>query len=165
MITQEILKSLLVYDPETGVFTNRVTRNVNAMIGKVAGTDQPDGYQRIKIFRKCYLSHRLAWLYVHGVWPIDQIDHINGIRNDNRLGNLRPVSQKENMENQKLHVGSKSGHRGVTWDTETGKWLAQVRHNTVIRKVGRFINLDDAVVAVKSARDGLFTHHRTEHSS
>ena len=99
MLTQAELKQLLIYDPVTGVFINRVTRNSQALIGNEAGTNHPDGYRHMKINHKCYLAHRLAWLYVHGEWPDGQIDHINGNRKDNRIENLRLVCNKQNSEN------------------------------------------------------------------
>ena len=165
MLTQAELKKLLIYDPVTGVFTNRVTRNSQALIGNEAGTNHPDGYRHMKINHKCYLAHRLAWLYVHGAWPNGQIDHINGNRKDNSIENLRLVCNKQNSENQTLHVNNTSGHRGVTWDKSSCKWMAQIRHNNKRKFIGRFATLEEAALAAKQARDQLFTHHKTEYAA
>lgn len=165
MLTQAELKELLVYDPVTGIFTNRVTRNSRALIGAEAGKDRLDGYRDIKINHKIYLTHRLAWLYVHGEWPADQIDHINGVRSDNRIDNLRVVTNKQNGENQTLRSNNTSGHRGVTWDKVNGKWMAQIKHHGKIHHLGYFSILEEAAAAAKAMRDRLFTHHKTEYSA
>ena len=94
MITQEELKELLDYNPETGLFTWNVYNNIKNKT--TAGTFN-DGYIQIKIKQKIYQAHRLAWLYVYGEWPKGQIDHINGIRDDNRIENLRDVTNRETL--------------------------------------------------------------------
>jgi hypothetical protein len=143
-----------------------VTRNVKAPIGEIAGDLSPsNGYWRIQINRKRYLAHTLAWFYMTGKWAEHQIDHINGQRTDNRFVNLRPATNKENHENIKLRTDNRSGHRGIHWSNSRQKWVAQICHNGVGRHVGIFADLNDAVVAVKNARDLLFTHHKTEYSS
>lgn len=86
MLTQSRLKTILHYDPETGMFRWRVS-NGAAKAGRLAGSLRPNGYLHIGVDCNRYYSHRLAWLYVYGVWPKDQLDHINGIPNDNRIAN------------------------------------------------------------------------------
>jgi hypothetical protein len=97
-LTQARLKELLHYDPETGVFTWRVTRS-RTKAGSVAGTVKGDGYLSIGISRKYYRTQRLAWFYVYGVWPDGVIDHINRDIYDNRIANLRDVSVGVNAQN------------------------------------------------------------------
>jgi HNH endonuclease len=87
-LTAERLRERLHYDAETGVFTRRVGSS-NARAGDVAGSVHSTGYVRISIDGGKYTAHCLAWFYVHGVWPSDQIDHINRNRSDNRIANLR----------------------------------------------------------------------------
>ena len=165
MITQEVLQALLIYDPVTGLFTNRVRRGNRAFVGEVAGYVNPMGYINIGLCKEYHLAHRLAWLYMHGEMPSLFIDHINGNPSDNRLSNLRLVDYKENAENQKLHSCNSSGFRGVHWNTKKQRWVAIVRHNLKIIGAGQFVKLEDAIAAVKAKRDRLFTHHRTEYSA
>jgi hypothetical protein len=94
-LTAERLREILGYDPETGLFT-RLVRTGRIRAGEVAGTAHSRGYRSIVIDGRVYLSHRLAWLYVHGEWPPEQIDHINRNRADNRLVNLRAAKQSQN---------------------------------------------------------------------
>jgi HNH endonuclease len=165
MITQERLKEVLTYDYTTGQFTNRISRpGGKGKIGAVVGYVNRDGYVRICIDAKYYLAHRLAWLYEYGAFPDYVLDHINGNTGDNCLVNLRPATIKQNMENQKLHSSNKSGYRGVSWDKSAKRWIASVKHQRqMVQK--SFINLEDAVKAVKQMRDELFTHHKTEYAA
>lgn len=164
MLTQERLKEVLLYDPTTGLFTNRIQRGKRGTPGKKSGYLNPLGYRVIRIDSENHHAHRLVWLYFYGNFPSQLIDHVNGDRDDNRIINLRPASYKQNAENQKLHVTNNSGHRGISWDTQNNIWVACVGHaNSKIRK--RFKKLEDAVIAVKQMRDELFTHHKTEYSA
>lgn len=124
MITQEKLKELLEYDQETGVFTRKIDC-VKTKKGDIAGNDNGQGYKRISIFGKRYRLHRLAWLYVYGIHPVNEIDHINGIRDDNRILNLREVTRSENSQNQrKAKKNNKTGLLGVS--SRNGKYRAQL---------------------------------------
>ena len=165
MLTQAELKELLSYDADTGQFTRLMSATRTDRIGKIAGKNRPDGYREIKINGKEYYAHRLAWLYVHGEWPADQIDHINGVRSDNRIDNLRLASKKQNMENRKQQINNKSGYRGVYWHTTSGKWRARVKHHGKHYESGSFDVLEEAAAAAKAMRDQLFTHNKTEYSA
>lgn len=101
MLTQDRLKELMRYDEETGILTRRVSTSSNARAGDIAGSKDKDGYLVIRIDKKLYRAHRLAFLYVYGRFPEEFTDHINGIRDDNRISNLREVTRQENMQNQK----------------------------------------------------------------
>ena len=138
-VTQDQLKELLHYDPETGVFTNKVTRNARAKQGTAAGALTVDGYIVIQISMQKIHAHRLAWLYVHGCWPKNQIDHINRIRNDNRLCNIRDVTPSENIHNASDNSRNTSGYRGVTWNCQSKKWQAQ----TMVRYKYVYLGLYD----------------------
>ena len=162
MINQERLKQLLHYDPLTGVFTRRVsTRGQRPHVGSV----RPDGYLSICLDYRSYLAHRLAWLYVHGEFPGHQIDHFNGERLDNRISNLRHVTNKQNSENSKLYSCNKTGARGVRLDPRTGRYVVRVRHFGEDIHIGVCDTVDQASCLAIGARDGLFTHHKTPHSS
>jgi hypothetical protein len=125
-LTQAILKSLLTYDPETGVFTWRVSRGTRCA-GSLAGANS-QGYIRIKLSGVQYMAHRLAWLYVNGNLPTLEIDHINRLRNDNRIENLRLATHSQNTRNANIRTDNKTGVRGVSWHKQSRSWYAYV-HN------------------------------------
>jgi len=112
-LTQERLQELLKYDSLTGVFTRLVTQG-GKLPGTHAGWVHRKGHREIKIDGKCYKAHRLAWLYMHGEWPVDQIDHINWAKDDNRIVNLRESDHAMNQQNIKgAHRNNKLGLLGV----------------------------------------------------
>lgn len=125
MITQEYLKKLLHYDENTGIFTWLVSKAKRIQVGSVAGYITPRGYIYINIDKKLYLAHRLAWLYIYGTWPINQIDHINGIKNDNRIENLRDVTVRKNSQNKKIHRNGKLV--GCYFNKNNKKWRAKIQ--------------------------------------
>jgi len=156
-LTQEGLKEVLCYNQDTGAFLWLQSRGA-AKSGHLAGSTCSDGYTLIKISGKSYKAHRLAWLYVHGVWPREQIDHINGNRRDNRMCNLREASKKQNRENTKLHSSNSTGFRGVYWDKEVQKFRAQVKHNGRAECIGYFDSAEMAGAAAAARRSEVFTH-------
>lgn len=142
-ISQKRLKELLSYSPETGVFSWRVKRsNAAPPIGGAAG-GLSNGYNRIEIDQKQYSAHRLVWLYVYGRWPAKQIDHINGIRNDNRMVNLREASKSQNTQNQKLRLDNKSGLKGVSFHSN-GAWTSRITFNGKRVNIGYFDTKEQA---------------------
>jgi hypothetical protein len=165
MITQDELKSVLNYDLNTGLFVWVKPTGDRVKSGQIAGSLRPDGYVFTQINKRRFMNHRLAWLYVNGVWPSDEIDHIDGDRSNNRISNLRPATSKQNKENTSIRSTNTSGHKGVHWDKSRQKWMAFVVHNRKFHNVGRFENVNDAITATKQARDALFTHHNTSYSS
>jgi hypothetical protein len=145
ILTQERLKELLRYDPDTGIFTNLVSRQgLRAGAGSVAGTKNNLGYIVIQIEGKKVHAHRLAWFYVHGVWPTKQIDHINRKRDDNRLVNLRDVTASENIHNSSHRSISVSGVRNVVWHKRNKKWQAQIMVNNEYKYLGLYDDLAEA---------------------
>jgi len=157
-ITQDYLKQLLAYDPGTGVFVRKTTRASNAQLGDVAGWVNERRYRLIKIDNITHRVHRLAWLYVYGKFPTNEIDHINHDRSDNRIANLREATSHENSLNKELQARNTSGVNGVTWRKMEKKWCAQIGVNGETLHLGRFINFDDAVVARKAA-DKKYGYH------
>ena len=108
ILTQARLQELLRYDPETGIFTSRIRRG-RFPPGVEVGTLTPRKRIHIHLDQKKYLAHRLAWFYKNGVWPKQEIDHINGVTTDNRLANLREVTTKQNSENRDKQTNNTSG--------------------------------------------------------
>ena len=158
MITQENLKSILHYSPETGLFTRLVNRQC-VRAGDIAGYQTEYGYIRIGIDGKNHRAHRLAWLYMTGSWPSEQIDHINGIRSDNRWENLREATHGQNKMNS-LSPLNKCGLKGVT--RNGNNWMAQIRVQKQRIYLGTFASKEDAHAAYCAAADkhfGDFANH------
>lgn len=135
-LTQEKLKELFSYNPETGFFTRLVTINYLAVAGQTTENKATykNGYLTICISGKSYLVHRLAFLYMIGEWPKKEVDHINNIRSDNRWINLREATRRENILNRKtLNV---LGIKGVS-KTKSGKFTANIC-------IGTFETLEEA---------------------
>ena len=162
MITQSELKELLDYNSETGVFTWLKSTTKSVKVGSVAGGKNNRGYMRIGINKKRYLSHRLVWLYVYGYFPKYDIDHINNNPSDNRLCNLREATTPQNQHNVKMMKTNTSGIKGVCFDKNRNKWMAQLQVNNKRIRLGRFDNLDDAKLAIENARikyHGKYANH------
>jgi hypothetical protein len=111
-LTQERLKELLHYEPSTGWFTWRVCSSI-ANIGDRAGGHHGFGYRQMGLDYKKFLEHQLAFFYMTGEWPDDEVDHINGNKADNRWSNLRSVTKSQNGHNKPVHRRSKTGYPGV----------------------------------------------------
>ncbi len=136
-LTQARLKELLHYDPETGVFTWLVRTSTCIRVGDIAGYRDGDGYLRIGICGGQYRAHRLAWLYMTGKWPIDQIDHKNAVKNDNRWKNLREATCAINNQNKRKALrNNRTGFLGVS---RNGKgFIAQIKINEKRRNLGTY---------------------------
>lgn len=154
-ITQQELRELLHYDPETGIFTAKVKR-YRAVVGKPIGTVTSGGYVRMTIRRKVYLAHQLVWLYVHGEWPKTKLDHKNNVRNDNRISNLRQADDSQNLFNKLNQSNNTSGYKGVRWDKRNNRWMVTIRSRGKDFFVGRFHDKSEAAAAYKAAADA---HH------
>lgn len=168
-VTAEIVRELLDYNPETGEFVWKfrdrkwfdsdkgwkIVNNRNA--GKITGSiDISLGYVRINIFRKPYLAHRLAWLYVYGEWPQNHIDHINQIKDDNRIENLRAATQSQNGMNRSSYNGTTSQYKGVSWHKHANKWVVQIRIDVKQKHLGYFTSEEDAARTYDRAALELF---------
>jgi len=145
MITQKRLKELLHYDPDTGIFTWEVNKK-RARRGDKAGTDRA-GYIQIKIDQIAYKAHRLAWLYMEGYFPENEIDHINRVTDDNRWGNLREVSHQCNMRNKKIRDDNTSGVTGVFWNKKYTKWEVFIKVDGKQKYFGRHKEFTNAAQA------------------
>ena len=147
MLTRERLKELLDYDSASGVFTWKDVRNGRVEVGGIAGYIQ-HGYVNIQIDNKTYKAHRLAWLYVYGEFPQNDIDHINHARSDNRIVNLRDVTSQENARNKSIPRHNTSGIMGVQWSESRQRWIGQLEINIDGKRKAyfrRFKTLEEAV--------------------
>lgn len=151
ILTQEELKPLIDYNLDTGVFTWKKKVAIRVSIGDVAGCINTRGYRQIYIKNKSYQAHWLAWFYVYGVWPEEEIDHINHDRGDNRISNLREVNRQENMKNKSAYKSNTSGVTGVYWHKIAKKWFAIIRVKKKSINLGCFCNKDDAIAKRKTA--------------
>lgn len=164
-LTPERLKHLLDYNQETGIFTwlnKPAPRSNRIKPGYVAGCKTDSGYIIINVDGYSYRAHRLAWFYVNGVWPPEKMDHINGVKHDNRIANLREASSFENGWNVGMPSTNTSGVKGVCWEKQTKKWLAQCWVSGKHYRVGRFSSFDaavDAMVKFREKHHGEFCNH------
>lgn len=154
-----MLKERLSYDPDTGVFhwkflegLDHKSRMFNTKFaGKVAGTVKKvrnqEGYIYIHTAGYVFKAHRLAWWFVYGEWPTNEIDHINHIRSDNRIKNLRVVDRSSQNKSASKRKDNTSGYCGVTWHKGLNKWMACINVNGKRIHLGYHVDLQDAVLA------------------
>lgn len=141
------VNEVLSYDTETGIFRWKVKISDRAPVGKIAGGYTHQRHWRIRIDGHYYLAHRLAWLLINGEWPPQEIDHINRIRDDNRWANLRLASHSQNHANCGLRSDNTSGYKGVQFDKQKNKFLAQAYKDGKRIHVGFFDDPAEAHVA------------------
>ena len=152
-LTQQRLTELFEYDPHAGQFIRKTSSGTRWRAGQIAGTFDKNKYRQIKIDGKVYKEHRLVWLYVYGVWPDGEIDHIDRNPNNNKLSNLRTVSRKENAENIAVHKDNVSKFKGVTFDKRKSVWFARIMHNKVAYHLGTYKSPEEASLAyIKAAK-------------
>lgn len=150
---QEDLKAVLAYDPDTGVFTWVARPGRRCVIGAPVGSPTAAGYLRVRVNNKLHYLHRLAWLYVTGVWPKNHIDHINGDVADNRFVNLRDVDRFTNLQNErKARKHNVTGLLGAHFRRDTGKFAARIRVDGACLILGQFTTAEEAHHAYIAAK-------------
>jgi hypothetical protein len=144
------------YKPLTGELIWRNIGRRKVVPGCAAGVKtKSDGYVRIGFNLRRYLGHRLVWVWLYGKDPSKaEIDHINGVRHDNRLNNLRLATRSQNSINAPVKSSSKTGVKGV-WMRGDGRYRARIRHNHKIYNLGAFDTIDEASAAYKKASEHL----------
>ncbi len=147
VISHSRLLEVLAYDPGTGEFRRKISTAHRVTPGDVAGCVTRSGYVVIRIDNELFQAHRLAWFYVYGMWPTDDLDHINRQKSDNRLANLREVDARENAANTELFRNNTSGFRGVTYHKDRSKWVAQIKKNSRTKYIGIFSTKEAAYSA------------------
>jgi HNH endonuclease len=147
----KLLKTLLSYDPATGLFIWKASDSTKPIIGTVAGTLHSHGYIRIKIKKKFYYAHRLAWLYVYGKFPEQEIDHKDRDPANNRIDNLRLATHPQNASNAPKRRTNACGLKGVI--AHQGRWMARIGHKGKNIYLGVFDTAEEAhaiyVIAAK----------------
>lgn len=159
-LTQDLVRDLLDYDPETGIFRWR-PRNPDVkgwnkrMAGTVAGTISFYGYVMINVERTPRCAHRLAWLMMTGSMPL-LVDHIDGDKANNRWRNLRVANKSLNAANSKVRTDNTSGSKGVSWDSARERWSAYINCEGYRFFLGRFATREEAAAAYAAAADKAF---------
>lgn len=154
MLSHEDLLNLLNYCPLTGIFTWKVAR-YGTEIGAITGCDDGAGYLQIGVKGKVYRAHRLALFYVNGEWPKGKVDHANGVRNDNRLVNLRCADDHQNSANR-------GKVRGVSLVKRSGKWAARIQIKGKSYHLGCFEDIELASLVAREARSKYFNEFYRE---
>lgn len=154
-LTATRLREIVSYDLGSGFFTRLVPVG-NAKAGVVIARPSPVGYLRMRVDGKLYTMHRLAWLYVTGDWPPYGVDHVNGVKTDNRFSNLRAADQSQNAQNLSSKTSAKSGYRGSYFDKKSRRWQAKL----IVK--GKRISLGYYATAIEAHQaylDGRKVHH------
>lgn len=140
----------LLFKVSGGVVVNKVNRPGRREGAEVGGLDTSTGYRKIRYLGKSKPEHSLIWFLHYGHWPVYQIDHKNGVRDDNSIENLRDVPQSENGKNRKRNNNNTSGCTGVYWCNTNQAWLAQITIQDKRKHLGYFDDINDAIAARKS---------------
>lgn len=159
-LTAERLRELLDYDPLSGNLTWKLRTSNRVKVGDVAGALLLTGYLSISIDGNLHRAHRLVWLWMYGVWPDADLDHINGIRTDNRISNLRDVCRSTNQQNLRKARGERthSGMLGVyKSDKARKKWRSSIKTNGKDKHLGYFLTKEDAQFAYLEAKRQIHT--------
>ena len=158
-LTAEAVRRLLLYDPFSGLWQYR-KRGPHRPRGWFAGAREPrSGYLRIQVETRKYLAHRLAWLWMKGVWPKDEIDHRDLDKANNRWANLREATHVQNTCNGPLRSTNKSGFKGVTFKQQQKAWRATIRAEGRCIHLGYFATAEEASAAYREASERFHGEH------
>ena len=158
MEIDDTIRDCLDYDPITGVFTWKRDLGRRYVKGTKAGALDKDGYTLVGWKGRHYRGGRLAWWFIYGVWPECEIDHINRVRNDDRLENLRPVSRSLNRLNRRCNKKKNPYPSGVSFKGDAPRakpWCAQIRFDGKVRVLGLYASMQEASKAYETARAAL----------
>jgi HNH endonuclease len=136
------IAELVSYDPYTGIITRKFSKQPGGPIGSRAdGPIDHTGYRRVLVGGKRYAAHRLAWFLTYGVWPPEQVDHINRIRTDNRLCNLRLATRVQNLGNAARSKRNSTGVKGVYLRKDNHQWESSITVGTKRFRLGYYPTL------------------------
>lgn len=157
-LTAERARELFDYDQSTGVLAWKMQPRKRYKPSLTAGYKRKDGYLTTQADGRAYLNHRIIWLLVIGSWPSEQVDHVNGIRNDNRIGNLREATHSANCENRRLAAANNpTRYLGVSLHKQSKKYQASIRVNGRQMYLGLFSTAEAAYAAYLTAKR---QHHK-----
>jgi hypothetical protein len=151
MITQQLIFEYFEYRDGNLYWKKSFNPNKTNLIGQLAGSIHKTGYQHITWMGKSHKAHRLIFMFHHGYMP-DFIDHINNVRNDNRIENLRAATRSENNFNASMCKNNKSGYRGVNWHKHSKSWIVRVMTHGKSKIIGYFKDLELAGLVADEAR-------------
>ena len=161
LLSLHALKNALDYDPITGLFKWKMHKQ-KARLGKIAGHKESRGYLQIYINKKYYMAHRLAWFYVYGTWPANEIDHFDGNRMNNKIENLRQAQDYEQLQNISIRSDNTSGYIGVKkHGRKKNRWQASIQVLGVRHHLGTFATAEEASEAYKIAKLNLHKFNPT----
>lgn len=152
------LTSVLDYDINTGIFTNKKDRSNSALKGNVAGNSDKvtsNKYLEIYLNKYHYAAHRLAWFYCFKEWPNGLIDHIDGNKSNNSLDNLRECTYSENFYNSNRRKDNSSGYKGVSMDKRSNKYRAYINVAGKQKGLGYYNTAEEAGEAYQKAAKEL----------
>lgn len=138
------------YNPNTGIAIWKKSPSNRVKVGDEIKSKDNAGYIQVSIKSKMYRLHRIIWFCEKGEIP-KQIDHINGIRDDNRMCNLRNVSQQENLKNQKKRCDNTSGYSGISFNKSRNKWRVRIYVDKKEKHLGYFNTIEEAIDVRKQA--------------
>ena len=155
MLTYERVKELFNYDPETGalIWIKKSAPQANSVkIGMTAGcVNKLSGYIDINYNHKTYKAHRIIYMYMTGNFPDGCIDHINGVKDDNKWMNLREATNTDNNRNKCTHKNNTSGVMGVRFRKDRNTWIAEICSKSKVIRIGSFKKKINAIIARKEA--------------
>lgn len=155
-VTAEFIRSIVHYDPDTGIFTRIKKMRADDVIGKVLGTITKNGYIHICIKNRLYLAQRLAWFYMTREWPVALVDHKDTDKTNNRWKNLRAATKTENGQNSRKSRRNPAGLKGAQWFKRTQQWRSRIVVNGRELSLGYFATAEEAHAAYKEAAQKHF---------
>jgi len=138
LITQDVIKNILEYNQYSGKFIWKNCAGRRKRNGDTAGFKDSQGYVKIKIFGKSHFAHRVAFIYMTGRSPVEEIDHVNLVKDDNKWSNLREATRLQNSMNKWKRKHNRSGFKGVSFHKRCKKWVAQIQKNKKCYHLGYY---------------------------
>lgn len=156
ILSQDYLKSILRYDPETGIFYWTIRKS--GICKEEAGSLSSNGYRTLMIDKSNYAAGRLAWIMFHGIQPDGQVDHMNHDKSDNRISNLRVVTNQENQMNRR-YSGNNSGVMGVCQSKRNLRWYSYIKVNQKMINLGSYKDIEEAI-SIRLCAEDHYGFHR-----